>query len=60
MQHNIPWKNSLTVKLTKVKSDNTAKKHLKQIEDLGILIPQKIGKEVLYLNVDLFNLLSES
>lgn len=42
------------------KSLNTAKKYLKQLEDLGILIPEKIGKEIVYLNIDLYNILSES
>jgi len=30
------------------------------MEGLGILVPKKIGKEVIYLNIDLFNLLSET
>jgi Fic family protein len=42
------------------KSLNTVKKYLKQLEDIGILIPEKIGKEVVYLNIDLYNILSES
>jgi Fic family protein len=43
-----------------IKSLNTAKKYLGQLHDLGILIPEKIGKEMVYLNIDLFNLLSET
>jgi Fic family protein len=43
-----------------IKSINTAKKYLRQMEELGIMIPKKIGKEVIYLNIDLFNLLSET
>ncbi len=43
-----------------IKSLNTAKKYLIQLQDLGILIPKKIGKEMVYLNIDLFNLLSET
>ena len=43
-----------------VKSLNTAKKYLSQMEELGIMIPKKIGKEIVYLNIDLFNLLSET
>lgn len=43
-----------------VKSLNTAKKYLKQLEEMGILIPEKIGKEIVYLNIDLYNILSES
>jgi hypothetical protein len=30
------------------------------MEEIGIMIPKKIGKEILYLNIDLFNLLSET
>jgi len=41
-----------------IKSINTAKKYLGQMEKLGILIPKKVGKEIIYLNIDLFNLLS--
>ena len=43
-----------------VKSVNTAKKYLKQLEEIGVLIPKKIGKEVVYLNIDLYNILSDS
>jgi|ERR1019366_2556674 Fic family protein len=43
-----------------IKSVNTAKKYLGQLEKLKILIPKKIGKEIVYLNIDLFNLLSET
>jgi len=43
-----------------MKSLNTAKKYLIQLEDMGVLTSKKIGKEVVYLNVDLFNILSES
>ncbi|MDR2449330.1 MAG: Fic family protein [Prevotellaceae bacterium] len=43
----------------RIKSLNTAKKYLRQMETLGIMIPKKISKEIIYLNVDLFNLLSE-
>ncbi len=42
-----------------IKSLNTAKKYLKQMEGLGIMVPKKIGKEIVYLNIDLINLLSE-
>jgi len=43
-----------------IKSINTAKKYLGQMETLGILVPKKIGKEIIYINIDLFNLLSET
>jgi Fic family protein len=42
------------------KSVNTAKKYLEQLHKIKIMVPEKIGKEVIYLNVDLFNLLAES
>lgn len=42
-----------------VKSLNTAKKYLGQMEKLGIMVSEKIGKEIIYLNIDLYNLLSE-
>lgn len=41
------------------RSVNTAKKYLKQLEKLKIVAPEKVGKEIIYLNIDLFNLLSE-
>lgn len=42
-----------------VKSLNTAKKYLRQMAELGIVVPKKIGKEVIFLNIDLYNLLSD-
>ena len=43
----------------RIKSLNTAKKYLQQMEAIGIMSPRKIGKETVYLNIDLFNLLAE-
>jgi Fic family protein len=43
-----------------IKSLNTAKKYLNQMVELGIMVPKKIGKETIYLNIDLYNLLSET
>ena len=43
-----------------IKSINTAKKYLQQLEELRIMVPEKVGKETIYLNIDLFNLLSET
>jgi Fic family protein len=37
----------------------TAAEYLKELERVGILKPYKIGKETLYLNVDLYELLSK-
>ncbi|MBE9466729.1 MAG: Fic family protein [Bacteroidetes bacterium] len=42
-----------------IKSLNTAKKYLNQMELLGIVSSTKIGKEIVYLNIDLYNLLSQ-
>jgi len=43
-----------------IKSLNTAKKYLTQLEIEGVMLSKKIGKEIIYLNIDLYNLLSES
>ena len=43
-----------------LKSINTAKKYLQQMEELRIMVPEKVGKEIVYLNIDLLNLLSET
>lgn len=43
-----------------IRSINTAKKYLSQMEDLGVMVSEKIGKEIVYLNIDLLNLLSET
>lgn len=43
-----------------IRSINTAKKYLNQMVELGIMSSTKIGKEIVYLNVDLYNILSES
>lgn len=43
-----------------IKSLNTAKKYLQELERVGILVAEKIGKEVIYLNIDLYNLLAET
>jgi Fic family protein len=37
----------------------TAAEYLKELEKIGILKPYKIGRETLYLNVDLYELLSK-
>ena len=55
-----PYANPKALLNQKIKSINTAKKYLGQMEELGIMVPKKVGKEIVYLNVDLFNLLSET
>ncbi|MBL1279125.1 MAG: Fic family protein [Fluviicola sp.] len=42
------------------KSLNTAKKYLDELSRIGVLTKKEIGKETRYLNIDLFNLLSET
>lgn len=37
----------------------TAAEYLKELEKIGVLQPQKIGREMLYLNVELYKLLSQ-
>jgi predicted transcriptional regulator len=43
----------------KIAERKTAADYLKELEKVGILKSKKIGKENLYLNVKLFNLLSK-
>ncbi len=44
---------------TDIKSLNTAKKYLQQMQQLGIVIPEKSGKEIVYIHIDLFNILAD-
>ena len=55
-----PYTRPKTLLDHKIKSLNTAKKYLVQMEKLGIMVPKKVGKEIIYLNIDLFNLLSQT
>ena len=43
----------------RIKSVNTAKKYLSELESLGLLTKQKIGKEYVWFNVELMNILSD-
>lgn len=43
----------------KIKSINTAKKYLSQLESLGMLTKEKIGKEFIWFNTDLMTILSD-
>jgi len=43
-----------------IKSLNTAKKYLSQLEQMKIMVPQKIGTKAVYLNIDLLNLLADT
>ena len=43
----------------KIKSVNTAKKYLTQLESLGMLTKEKVGKEYIWFNTDLMTILSD-
>lgn len=43
----------------KIKSLNTAKKYLTQLEALGMLTKEKVGKEYIWFNTDLMTILSD-
>ena len=43
----------------KIKSINTAKKYLSQLESLGMLTKEKVGKEYIWFNTDLMTILSD-
>lgn len=42
----------------KIKSINTAKKYLAELEGLGLLSKEKIGKEFVWFNTELMDILS--
>lgn len=43
----------------KIKSINTAKKYLSQMEDLGMLSKEKVGKEYIWFNTELMGILAD-
>ena len=43
----------------KLKSINTAKKYLTQLESLGMLTTERVGKEFVWFNTDLMTILSD-
>ena len=43
----------------KIKSINTAKKYLSQLETLGMLAKEKVGKEYIWFNTDLMTILTD-
>ncbi len=55
-----PYISPQTLISKNIKSLNTVKKYLEQLTEIGILTKKQIGKETRYLNIDLFNLLSET
>lgn len=42
-----------------IKSVNTAKKYLSELEQLGLLSKEKVGKEFIWFNTDLMNILTD-
>ena len=43
----------------KIKSINTAKKYLTELESIGLLSKEKIGKEYVWFNTELMDILSD-
>lgn len=43
----------------KIKSINTAKKYLTELESLGMLSKKKVGKEYIWFNTELMEILSD-
>ena len=43
----------------RIKSVNTAKKYLTQLEDIGLLSKERIGKELIWFNTDLMDILTD-
>ena len=43
----------------KIKSVNTAKKYLSVLEELGLLTKERIGKEYVWFNTELMDILSD-
>ena len=43
----------------KIKSINTAKKYLSQLQEIGLLSKQKVGKEFIWFNTELMDILSD-
>ena len=43
----------------KIKSINTAKKYLTELESLGMLSKDKVGKEFIWFNTELMDILSD-
>lgn len=54
-----PYIRPKNLKSEKVKSINTAKKYLTQMESLGMLSKEKIGKEFIWFNTDLMAILTD-
>jgi len=48
------------VHITLREAKATTEKYLSQLEGIGIMTAKKVGKEIIYINIDLFNLLSET
>jgi Fic family protein len=56
--YNQPYCKIAILEEKKIASRNTASKYLKRLEELGILASEIVGRETLYKNILLFNILS--
>jgi Fic family protein len=56
--YNQPYCKIAILEEKKIASRNTASKYLRKLEELGILVSETVGRETLYKNVSLFNILS--
>jgi len=56
--YNQPYCKIAILEEKKIASRNTASKYLRRLEELGILVSETVGRETLYKNVSLFNILS--
>jgi Fic family protein len=58
--YNQPYCKIAILEEKKIASRNTASKYLRKLEELGILVSETVGRETLYKNISLFNILSSS
>jgi len=56
--YNQPYCKIAILEEKKIASRNTASKYLRRLEELGILVSETVGRETLYKNISLFNILS--
>lgn len=57
---NQPYCKIAILEAKKIASRNTASKYLRRLEELGIFVSEVVGRETLYKNISLFNILSSS
>jgi Fic family protein len=58
--YNQPYCKIAILEEKKIASRNTASKYLRRLEELGIFVSEVVGRETLYKNISLFNILSSS